>query len=255
MTPTDYESKTILHQYLLFHYGSERDQFGSWPPPAPSDYPGRCAQAALQRFGPGRPQRALDVGCAVGGSTFALAREIPTVLGLDLSETFIRAANQLKTEGRATVERVEEGDLTTTVEVQVDPAIDRSRITFQVGDACALSSLGLKPFDLVLAANLIDRLPKPRAFLTALPPLIADGGLLALMSPYTWLESFTPKAEWLGGRETFGRRIETLAGLKFFLSPHFELIDRCDLPFAIREHARKFQWSMAEATFWRRKVA
>jgi hypothetical protein len=26
-----------------------------------------------------------------------------------------------------------------------------------------------------------------------------------------------------------------------------------DLPFLIREHARKFQWSVAEATIWRRK--
>jgi hypothetical protein len=26
-----------------------------------------------------------------------------------------------------------------------------------------------------------------------------------------------------------------------------------DLPFLIREHQRKFQWSVAEATIWRRR--
>ena len=35
----------------------------------------------------------------------------------------------------------------------------------------------------------------------------------------------------------------------------FDLIAVKDLPFLIREHARKFQWSVAEATIWRRRTA
>ncbi len=253
MKPADYESESILHQYLLFHYGSDRDQFGSWSPPAPADFPGRCAAAALELYGPGQLLRALDLGCAVGGSAFALARRAERVIGIDLSQQFIRAAEQIQANGHATVRRMEEGDLISPIEVRMDPKIERSRVSFQVGDACALPSLGLGQFDLVLAANLIDRVPSPRAFLNALPSVVRSGGLLAMISPYTWLESFTPKTEWIGGREEFGSRIDTFAGLRFFLGPHFELVGRKNLPFAIREHARKFQWSVADATFWRRK--
>jgi hypothetical protein len=37
------------------------------------------------------------------------------------------------------------------------------------------------------------------------------------------------------------------------LDKDFTLHERKDLPFLIREHARKFQWSVAEATIWIRK--
>lgn len=37
------------------------------------------------------------------------------------------------------------------------------------------------------------------------------------------------------------------------LSPHFDLVARTNEPFMIREHARKFQWGVSDATVWRRK--
>lgn len=40
--------------------------------------------------------RALDLGCAVGGSTFALARGYGEVHGLELSEAFVDAAKALQ---------------------------------------------------------------------------------------------------------------------------------------------------------------
>ena len=36
---------------------------------------------------------ALDIGCAVGGASFALARAFPHVLGIDFSQHFVNAAN------------------------------------------------------------------------------------------------------------------------------------------------------------------
>jgi len=47
--------------------------------------------------------------------------------------------------------------------------------------------------------------------------------------------------------------VSTLDGLRAALDPHFELISARDLPFLIREHARKYQWSIAQATVWVRK--
>jgi hypothetical protein len=37
------------------------------------------------------------------------------------------------------------------------------------------------------------------------------------------------------------------------LDPHFTLARTLELPFLIREHARKFQWSVAQATVWIRR--
>ncbi len=53
---------------------------------------------------PHRPQaptrRALDLGCAVGGSTFALARAYGEVHGLELSDAFVDAAQRLQVRAR-----------------------------------------------------------------------------------------------------------------------------------------------------------
>jgi hypothetical protein len=36
------------------------------------------------------------------------------------------------------------------------------------------------------------------------------------------------------------------------LAPAFDFHQALDLPFLIREHRRKYQWSVAEASMWRR---
>ena len=103
-------------------------------------------------------------------------------------------------------------------------------------------------FDLVLMANLIDRLPDPARCLARLPSLIVSGGALVITSPYTWLEEYTPRDKWL-----VDEGMGTLAALKKILDPAFELRHTIDLPFLIREHRRKFQWSIAEASVWQRR--
>jgi SAM-dependent methyltransferase len=67
------------------------------------------------------------------------------------------------------------------------------------GDACALPS-GLGTFDAVLAANLLCRVPSPMACLQEIDRSLNPGGVLALTSPFTWLDEYTDRAKWLGGR-------------------------------------------------------
>jgi hypothetical protein len=104
----------------------------------------------------------------------------------------------------------------------------------------------------VLMANLIDRLGEPARCLARLPELVAPGGQLILSSPYTWMEEFTPREQWLGGFIEGERSVAALDTLRRLLHPAFELMETKDLPFLIREHARKFQWSVAQASIWRR---
>jgi putative 4-mercaptohistidine N1-methyltranferase len=243
----DYESRRSLDQYLLFHFGHPDEvlpyDFG---PRDALGYPARCARLAVETCEIA-PRRALDLGCAVGGATFALARMCDEVVGIDLSSTFVAAAEALRRDGSLPYERVEEGDRTTQLVARVPQGVDRSRVRFEVGDATALPpDLGI--FDVVVLANLIDRVADPARCLSSLASLVRPGGVAFVSSPYTWLAQFTPREHWLGGRPD----VASFEALRALLDPHFELAQRADMPFLLREHARKYQWSVADGTVWRR---
>jgi putative 4-mercaptohistidine N1-methyltranferase len=246
-----YETDALVAQYLLFHYGSATDQCPFFN--CPSDalfYPVRCLTEFMPKIG--TIERALDLGCAVGRSTFEFTRWAKQSVGVDLSNRFIQAAKEVQAKGMAHFSRREQGEISTPVEQPLPDFIDRSRVSFEVGDATALRG-DIGTFDVVLAANLIDRVERPRQLLSSFKQLIRPDGSLILASPYTWLEEFTPKSEWLGGTySSDGVPKETLNELGNALQPEFELKEKKDLPFLIREHERKYQWSVAQATIWRK---
>jgi putative 4-mercaptohistidine N1-methyltranferase len=248
-----YETDKLVSEYLLFHYGEPRDvlpwDFG---PVSALNYAVRCVSECVDAAALPYNARALDLGCAVGRSAFELARHCTEVIGIDYSRRFIEAAATLASGGTLNYERTDEGSLTTPLLARVPAGIPRERATFEHGDAQALrDSLG--SFDVVLAANLVDRLFDPSRFLTRLPDLVKNGGQLVITSPYTWLDDFTPRKNWIGGFVEGDARRSTLDGLRAALCAHFDLVQTRDLPFLIREHARKFQWSVAQAGSWRRK--
>lgn len=248
-----YETDRLLAEYLLFHYAEPGEILPyAFGPREALDYAVRCVTESLDASALPTTARALDLGCAVGRSTFELARHCREAIGIDYSRNFIDAATALKARGELPYERRDEGDLTTSLIARLPAGIDAGRVTFETGDAQSLRS-GLGQFDVVLMANLIDRLATPQRCLAQLPGLVRPGGQLIITSPYTWLEEFTERGQWLGGRTEGGERLTTREGLRRALSATFDLVAHKDLPFLIREHARKFQWSVAEATIWRRK--
>lgn len=217
----------------------------------------RCTELVL-KHAPASRGKALDCGCAVGGASFELARSFAHVTGLDFSAAFINAAKRLASGERLPCTALEEGQLSSWFVAQPPQDVDLSRLHFRTGDACALppvsSSFG--PFDAILASNLLCRLPTPDSFLSALPGLLTPTGVAVLLSPYSWLEEYTPQSLWLGGvvrggdsvysAPTFLARMEELG---------LELLEQKDVPFLIREHARKFQYGVSHATVWRLKQA
>jgi putative 4-mercaptohistidine N1-methyltranferase len=127
------------------------------------------------------------------------------------------------------------------------------RVEFRQGDAH-----NLKPqhtgYDLVLAANLIDRLYDPARFIADIGARVRSGGLLVILSPYTWLEEFTPRDKWLGGRKVDGENLTTLAALRTQLAGTFDAVgEPRDVPFVIRETRRKHQHTVSQLTAWRRR--
>jgi putative 4-mercaptohistidine N1-methyltranferase len=249
-----YETERLLSEYLLFHYGEDAEVL-PWPggPVDALRYPVRCVSECfdLSRLPP--EGRALDLGCAVGRSSFELARHCSQVVGIDFSARFVAAARELRQTGELAYSRRDEGDLSTPLRARVPAEIERSRVHFEPGDAMDLrGDIGV--FDVVLLANLIDRLRDPFRCLASLASLVKPGGQLVIASPYTWLEDFTPRENWLGGFLRDGEPLTTREALQESLSLDFDLSAARDLPFLIREHARKFQWSVAETTTWRRRT-
>ena len=247
MSENTYETDELLHQYLVFHYGTAEDQFPyTFGGSDALDFPKRCALEGPAQEADLRQGRALDLGCAVGRSTFELARHYQEVIGIDYSHIFINAANSLKRDGSCMASRQDEGSITTNLEIQVDTSIDRTRVSFEQGDALSIRD-DIGQFDLVLACNLICRLKEPLQLIRRLADLVKLGGCLFLTTPFTWMESYTPKANWLGGGSE-----DSFDGLRRGLEPAFTLDADWDMPFIIREHTRKFQYSIAKASRWRR---
>jgi putative 4-mercaptohistidine N1-methyltranferase len=248
-----YESDQLVAEYLLFHYGGRRDLVGveaDFLPEEVFNFATRLVSelaVGCRDFG---GQRALDVGCAVGGSSFALSRHFQAVLGIDYSAAFVRAACALRDSREVQTSIREEGDRTVAFTARLPEGVKTGQVEFRCGDAMALDP-ELADFDLVLAANLICRLPDPQVFLRRLPGLVRPDGLLFLTTPFTWLESFAPPEKWLGGHPGDAESFTILAEQ---LEPHFVLERACDLPFLIRETRRKFQLTWAKGSRWRRRA-
>jgi putative 4-mercaptohistidine N1-methyltranferase len=244
MSDNPYESSKLLGEYLLFHYGKDAEilPWADGPVDALA-FTKRTIEYLIDKPQFNESGKALDVGCAVGASSFVLGKYFGNVLGVDYSQSFIDAANQLQEGNFLDYTYIEEGDAFS--KAKAIPVSHKGKVSFEVGDATCLPD-HMSGFDLVHAANLICRLPSPKSFLDRLPNLVKKGGQLLLATPFTWLEEFTPQNEWIGGS---GNSKEEL---KEYLGSWFSLEYEEDLPFLIREHRRKYQYSISWGTRWRR---
>jgi len=247
-----YETDELVSQYLEFHYGEEH--FGV------ENFARRCGEianeAAVREGLTGDNTRALDIGCAVGRTSFELATHFGEVDALDFSARFINAAVELQQAGIKRYTMKTEGSLVDFKETQLASlgyVESAPKCNFMQGDACNLADK-YSGYDLIFAGNLIDRLYSPKQFLSTIHERLNIGGLLILTSPYTWLEEYTEPDQWLGGfKDNVGENFTTLDGLKETLGVCFELVEEPqDVPFVIRETARKFQHTLAQMTIWRR---
>jgi 5-histidylcysteine sulfoxide synthase/putative 4-mercaptohistidine N1-methyltranferase len=243
-----YETDALTAQYCDAHYGPEH--FGV------RNYPAALAKICLE-LAQGRPHgHALDLGCAVGRASFELARGFDQVTGLDFSARFFHLAARMQEGGYLRYAVPEEGEILSFHEITLaELGLDglRGKVQFFQADACNLPEK-FTGYDLVLAANLVDRLYSPRRFLSMIHQRMNPGALLVIASPYTWLETFTKKEEWLGGYRAGGEPVYTREGLSEALSQHFRMLGEArDVPFVIRETRRKFQHTVAELTVWELK--
>ena len=241
-----YETDDLIAQYCEFHYGNEYFSV--------KNFPVTCVQALMKNVQTNNitKDRALDLGCAVGRSSFELAKNFQHVDALDFSARFVQQGAKLQEHNRLRYTVPVEGEIVEYREVLLDKlgyGEVKDRIDFLQGDAC-----NLKPqftdYNVVFAGNLIDRIYDPALFLRDIEDRIVPGGLLVLTSPYTWLEEYTDKSNWVGGKKVNGENLSTLDALKQQLADSFAFEEALDVPFVIRETARKYQHTLAQMTIW-----
>ncbi|MBW2366666.1 MAG: putative 4-mercaptohistidine N1-methyltransferase [Deltaproteobacteria bacterium] len=242
-----YENDTAVAQYCDAHYGDTH--YGV------ENFSARLAKLGLAHTQSKPRKRALDLGCAVGRGAFELAKEFEFVNGLDFSARFIRIAFQMQEKGVIHYELVEEGEVVSYHEKRLaDFGLEsvKDRVEFFQADA-----VNLKPqftnYDLIMDANLIDRLYDPGKFLSTVHTRLNPGGVLVIASPYTWLTEFTKREHWVGGYRKDGEPYTTLEGLTDLLDRQFRMIgEPTDIEFVIRETRRKFQHTVSQVTVWER---
>jgi 5-histidylcysteine sulfoxide synthase/putative 4-mercaptohistidine N1-methyltranferase len=242
-----YETDSAVSQYCEFHYGPNCFDVPNFP---------ATITGHILAHHQGGKERALDLGCAVGRGSFELAKFFEQVMGIDFSARFIRQAIALLENGFINYAICDEGELKTSRDYTIEQlgfSGLESRVAFWQGDAQNLRPQ-FTDYDLIVAVNLIDRLKTPASFLSTIHERLRPGGTLAIASPYTWLEEYTPRANWLGGRAGGDAPRSTLDALREILAPQFRpLAPPIDVPFVIRETARKHQHTISQLTLWQRR--
>ena len=101
----------------------------------------------------------------------------------------------------------------------------------------------LGTFDAVLAANLLCRLPEPTKFLNKLGSgLVAPGGHVFFVSPFSWMEEYTAKDKWLSPKDLE----DHMTGLGFTLKT------QAPEALLIRDHARKYQFIVSHGMLFQK---
>jgi len=243
-----YETDALVSQYCEAHYGNE--YFGV------ENFSKKSADFCFRFMEGHQMKHALDLGCAVGRTTFELAKKFDFVTGLDFSARFIRIADDLVKKGFIRYILPEEGELVSYHEKEIkNLGLEglSNKVEFYQADAVNLKPI-FTNYDLIFAGNLIDRLYDPAKFLENIHERINPGGLLIIASPYTWLAGYTSRENWLGGFKQDGEPVLTLDGLHKHLDENFRFIGGPEeIPFVIRETKRKFQHTLSEFTVWEKK--
>jgi hypothetical protein len=160
----------------------------------------------------------------------------------------------MQKQGKLPFRRKDQGELYTSMTAERSALSRPDRIEFREGDACNIEP-DLKNFNAILMANLLCRLPDPKASLLSLVEnsVLASGGLLVLVSPYSWLEQYTQFDAWLGAREVNGQKLTSDQDIRKLLSTHFDFVAEDNMPLVIREHERKYQYIVSHLMVWQRK--
>jgi len=204
---TNYDaSRQHLSSYTWGHYGD----LDSGQP----QVPGRsnaafacdlisCLHAGLELLETAVHSPIIDIGCAVGRTSFELAEKYDAlVLGVDLNFSMLRVAQKiLRNEPQAIpIRRV---GLVYEHRVLDAWFAGADRVDFWACDAMALPFPN-NSFGLVTTLNVLDSVASPHELLVSVNDSLKTSGWAVLACPYDWSSAVTPMEGWIGGHSQRG---------------------------------------------------
>lgn len=239
----EYETDTALNEYLHFHYGPKSsflDKALLGRSTMITSGFERVKEICFQHSS--SFHHALDVGCACGALSFALSERFQRVVGLDTSLSFIQACGTLQR--RRAVPYMLPGQQVRCA-ASISTSVRPERCSFACMDATEFLQTGAR-FDLILACNVLCRLLRPRQWLALLRESLEANGVVVLVTPYAWLEAWTPREEWLGDNsEESSRVLADIMTRNGFHKLHHE-----EIPFVLAQNDRIYELFVSELTVW-----
>ena len=188
--------------------GSAWDHWGEFDPlESSAEKPGMIASIvkhAISIHRSARMHSVIDVGCALGRSTFELARSSSgLVLGVDIHAGMIKRAAQVLRTGRLSYQRRSCGMLYDRREFNVPVSDCADRVDFWIMNA-AHPCIDNQSVDCVNMLNVIDCTPSPLDLLRSSANLVAAGGVMIIATPFDWSPTVTQPHAWIGGHSPRG---------------------------------------------------
>jgi 5-histidylcysteine sulfoxide synthase/putative 4-mercaptohistidine N1-methyltranferase len=213
------------------------------------------AGLAVDAAGSNNDLKVLDLNCDTGRAAFELSKHFKNVSGLDFSARFIKIANQLQENGFIRYITPDENDLVFYTDVQLsDIGINKPvYINFMQADANNLKPI-YSAYDLILAANLLEELYNPVAFLKNIHERLNSGGIFVLGSTYNWQRNKIDKKNRPGGFKADGEPVSSFEGIREILSDKFVLIKNpFDVKKVVKNNSREFSVEIVEFSLWKKK--
>jgi SAM-dependent methyltransferase/uncharacterized protein YbaR (Trm112 family) len=185
-----------------------RDHYGLHDPDEPATEPRPGAVTRVLERGldlaTSLPEGPLvDLGCSVGGATFALAeRTGRLVLGVDLNLAMLRIAASALRRGVVQYPRKRVGVVYDKRSFPL-PFAHTDAVDFWACDVAALPFAD-GAFAAATLLNVIDCARSPRDVLVETARVLAPGAPAVITSPYDWSAAATPIETWLGGHSQRG---------------------------------------------------
>lgn len=220
-----------LSSYARDHYAAHDAQDTDLPEPGGAE---RLLRAGLAAIGDATGP-ALDIGCATGGNSLALAESgFSPVVGLDMSAPLIRMAARTAATGIARYGRRRGGTAYERREVRV-PHQNRSAVRFVLGDALQIP-FAPASFGLISAINVLDCVADPARLVQEMARVLKPGGWLIAATPFDWSPNATPADAWMGERVVMDQGSD-LSGL-LSRAPELAVRSLPDQKWQVRLHNR-----------------
>ena len=186
-----------LSSYAWDNYG-DLDPAEATNGPAVPNGVGRCLHAGLERVETRIDLPILDIGCALGRSSFELAAgSSQFVLGIDTNFSMLKWAQRILAERKLSYPRRRIGIVYDRREFAIDlPGMEQ--VDFW---ACSGLSLPFRSnrFGLTVGLQVLDSVSSPHGLLSSIADVLQPGGSAVLATPYDWSAAVTPIEAWIGG--------------------------------------------------------